>query len=478
MTQHDDLDRQLTAWLDDPYTPPAPRYLGEVLEQTRRTRQRPSWASLERWIPMTAITRPALSPPLRVAWLLLLGLLTVAVAASVAIVGSRVLTSTGPDTGLAATVVIPQGPDAVLAFDSYGDIYTIRADGTDLRQLTGGPGFESVPTWSPDGTRIAYRLWQDESDSITVMDAGGGNRTTLAMTAHTRQDCVPEGGLGLTAWSPDGTSFIYPTSAACDGRYDLFIVPTDGSSPATRLLAPGLHSMSAAWSRDGTRIAFQGREATGSPGLYVADVAAADALEGGLEARRISDPGEYSDDSWTRPAWSADGREVAAAAGTNDSCIGYSAGTMDAFVVKADGSGQRAVAAETAKEWNPTWSPGGQRLAFQRTVDISEWVNYRPCTMATWVVDTDGTNGSRLEGLATDDTQPPFWSPDGTRLVGNRVEVIEGDENFLLYIVTVDGSSPLVTVDDIGIEPIVATWQPVAAPLPPAPSFVPASPAP
>jgi hypothetical protein len=62
----------------------------------------------------------------------------------------------------------------------------------------------------------------------------------------------------------------------------------------------------------------------------VADVAADDALRGGLQARRISDPGEYSDESWTRPAWSPDGTEVAAAAGTNDSCIGYDAGTMDA----------------------------------------------------------------------------------------------------------------------------------------------------
>jgi hypothetical protein len=251
---------QLNAGLTDLLGSSVPDYADDVLRQVARTRQRPRWAFIERWLPMSVITRPALAPPLRMAWLLLLiGLLTVALVASVAIVGSRFLTSTGPETGLAATLPIPQGPDAVLAFDSYGDIYTIRADGTDLRQLTSGPGFESVPTWSPDGTRIAYRLWQDESDAIAVMDAGGGNHMTLATTGHTAQDCVPEGGLGLTAWSPDGTSLIYPTSAACDGRYDLFIVPTDGSSPATRLLTPGTHSMSAAWSRDGTRIAFQGR---------------------------------------------------------------------------------------------------------------------------------------------------------------------------------------------------------------------------
>ena len=98
------------------------------------------------------------------------------------------------------------------------------------------------------------------------MDVGGGNRTTLAT------GCVG----GDTAWSPDGTALIFQSSAACDGRYDLFIVATDGLSPAARLLAPGMNSTSAAWSPDGTEIAFVGREATGSTGLYKVDMGAGD----------------------------------------------------------------------------------------------------------------------------------------------------------------------------------------------------------
>ena len=141
MTQRDDLDRMLAAWLDDPYTPPAPRYLGEVLERTRRTRQRPAWASLERWLPMAVITRPAPAP-----------------SAAAGLAPAHRPAGGGPrgqrrHRGLAArshrpvrrwppaTATIPQGDEAVFAFGRpTATSSRVRADGTDLRQLTDGPG--------------------------------------------------------------------------------------------------------------------------------------------------------------------------------------------------------------------------------------------------------------------------------------------------------------------------------------------------
>src|SRR5262245_45429211 len=131
MNQSNDLDQMLATWTDDLYAVPTARILGKVLAQTSHTRQRRSWASLERWLPMAVITRPAAaSPSLRFAWILIAALLAIALAAGGAIVASRLHF---------AAVAIPQGDAAVLAYANWigdytgqtdGDIYTARADGS------------------------------------------------------------------------------------------------------------------------------------------------------------------------------------------------------------------------------------------------------------------------------------------------------------------------------------------------------------
>jgi TolB protein len=451
MSQRDDLDQLLSAWIEDPNTPPAPRYLGQVLERTRRSRQLPAWASLERWNPMASdITQPAAARPQRLALLLLIVLVVVA-AVAIVLVGSRVLKS---------PVTIPQGGAAVFAYDSNGDIFTVRADGTDVRRLTIGADQELAPSWSPDGTRIAYRLWRDGDDSVAVMDVGAGSQRTLASLGQVvSAQCVP---YGLAAWSPDGRAIIVPSAQECEGPQDLIILATDGSTPAAKLVATDLNSSSAAWSPDGRQIVFVGREATGSNGLYVVDVAGKDNAAGGLQPRRITAAG--SNLVWLEPRWSPDGTEIAVSVGTNADCGLYDTGTLDVVAVKADGSGQRVLADTPAKEYVPTWSPDGRRVAFQRLVDQSEWINERPCTTAAWVVDKDGSNARRLEGFGPDPVAP-VWSPDGTRIMGAWAE----PNALFLSFVTVDGSAPIVKVNVDGYF-LNGTWQPLAAPMP-SPSF-------
>ncbi|MDQ3940970.1 MAG: hypothetical protein M3238_06455, partial [Actinomycetota bacterium] len=97
----------------------------------------------------------------------------------------RILISTNVERGA--------GPDY--------DLFTLRTDGTQVRNLTPRPGFQIEGSWSPDGRRIAYGDYGTES-RLMVMDVRGKRVSTLVsgrfQGGRTEQPNRP-------SWSPDGT---------------------------------------------------------------------------------------------------------------------------------------------------------------------------------------------------------------------------------------------------------------------------------
>jgi hypothetical protein len=83
MTAFDRIEPRLPELMAELAPASVPDYFDDMLRQTGRTRQRPAWASLERWLPMDVVARPTIlqAPALRpLLVLLLIGLL---IAASV-----------------------------------------------------------------------------------------------------------------------------------------------------------------------------------------------------------------------------------------------------------------------------------------------------------------------------------------------------------------------------------------------------------
>lgn len=109
------------------------------------------------------------------------------------------------------------------------EIYVMNADGTDVRQLTSNADFDSAPSWSPDGKRILFERapagtftpgTEAQEKDIYVMNVDGSHVRRL--TDSPGLDEGPE-------FSPDATKIAF--SSARDGQQEIYVMDADGSNP-------------------------------------------------------------------------------------------------------------------------------------------------------------------------------------------------------------------------------------------------------
>ena len=144
--------------------------------------------------------------------------------------------------------VSPDGTS--IAFDSDRDgvrgVYVAKADGTDVRRVS-GPGYAAVPTWAPDGHRLAFLRAENEKPrvwNLWTLDLNSGAMTRL--THH------PYGQVWGGAWFPDGHRLAY-------SHEDRLIVLDQDSGRSTSYPSPrkGALVRTPAVSPDGQWVMFQ-----------------------------------------------------------------------------------------------------------------------------------------------------------------------------------------------------------------------------
>ncbi len=404
MTSFDGLDRRLSARLDERAAPRAPDGLSEAItERVDGTAQRPAWATLERWIPME--TRAQFGAvPRAVVVLALLALLTLVTATAIAI-GSSTPSRLPPPFG-------PAG-NGLIAFESAGDVYVVEPDGSGLRQITSDPVWQGEPTWSRDGTELAYWTGPDEGPlELVVTDAEGRDPLVIAEAPTD---------INGTTWSADGSEIMFSTvvpelvpedcpvrqGAACGSR--IFVARTDGSG-WTMVGDPDLDARGPALSPDGHTVAFGGGKAA-YEALYLMKW-------DGTDIRRLETgiPG----DTWAfaKQSWSPDGRHIA----THDGL-----GVQSIWLVDLDEAGTVADVTKLATGFWPEYAPDGSRVQY--------WLSFTSMAVAE--------PGSE-DAPAIIPADDGYWAPDASRFVGLKgtdLVTLERDGEDLVTIATIEDGS-------------------------------------
>lgn len=201
---------------------------------------------------------------------------------------------------------------------------------------------ERWPAWSPQAPRLVHAFWGGHPPSgIAVLDVQSGESRTLATSGRDDYFFRP-------SFSPDATHLVMQRRG--EGRGSLLWVLSAGGKPRPLTTDPAWHDMKAFFSRDGRRIFFSRRPATGGP----RDIMSI-AIGGGELLRHGSLPA--SDDHSARPSPVRD--EIA--------FVSNREGRPAVYLLELPDGAPRRLSPPGFAAFAPRWSPDGERVVVTAT---------------------------------------------------------------------------------------------------------------
>lgn len=286
------------------------------------------------------------------------------------IVAGTVILSTIP-----AYATFP-GKNGRIAFVQGSDIYTMKPDGSDVRQLTnlGPDSWASWQSWSPDGRRIVFNEFRppDFLGQLWLMNADGSNQHLL-LAEPDFYDQTP-------SFTPDGSSVVFTRCRldVADTCALYRIDVTGGGLTAITNFELGIIDLKGEYSASGS-LAFN---SVARKGIICAIYVTGNSPSG---LSRIT-PAPL----WAQlPNWSPDGRRIA----FSTHC--QNPQNQEIWVVDAEGTGLRRLTKNgndyfaRPHDYNPSWSPQGDAIVFERDApDFS--------SSSIVIMKADGSSGKKL----------------------------------------------------------------------------------
>jgi Tol biopolymer transport system component len=249
--------------------------------------------------------------------------------------------------------------------DGNAEIYVMNADGSAQTRLTNASTPNSGPSWSPDGTKIAFVA---NNSGIAVMNGDGTNAVIVNPSGVFQAD---------PAWSPDGANIVFESSR--DGNLEIYLMSADGSN-VNRLTNNAAGDFTPSFSPDGKKIVFYS-DRDGNDEIYVMN------RDGSAQTRLTNNP---ASDAW--PRFAPNGRII---------FVRIVSGTSQIFVIDADGSNAQQLTFSSGGNFAPAVSPDGSQIVFY---------SFRDGNFEIYSMNFDGSNQTRRTNNAAVDVLPS-WQP-------------------------------------------------------------------
>ncbi|MEJ7652737.1 MAG: hypothetical protein WKH64_05005 [Chloroflexia bacterium] len=213
--------------------------------------------------------------------------------------------------------------------DEYlSSVWVARTDGSSPpRRFSYGPKKDASPRWSPDGERLLFVSDRADKPQLYVAPSDGG---------EARRVSVVENGVEQPEWSPDGRRVAFVSKVGVKADEELKDVLT-------------YHYTEAHFKDDGVGIK------RGRNHLFVQEIAPEG--EDRPEAVQLT----HGEDDYSEPAWSPDGRTIAATSSQGEE---REFGWLAVYLVPSDGGEPRRISPENGVAATPVYSPDGSSLAY------------------------------------------------------------------------------------------------------------------
>ena len=235
------------------------------------------------------------------------------------------------------------------------DLYIARVGSRAITQLTADAGNDVMPALSPDNTLVAFASDRSGSWQIYVMPSNGGRAVQITDGQNNSGDALHP------TWSPDGSHMAFCRLGSMSRRWELWVVAVANPSSAEFIgygLFPDWCPVAGTGMDGSHRIVFQrGRErADRAFGIWSIDYKPGSV---GNPVELVSNVGAAA----INPSWSTDGQFIAYSMTPTDYQPQQNPSALapsDVWVVSADGAARVNVTSGNSSNLSPTWGNDGK----------------------------------------------------------------------------------------------------------------------